>query len=208
MSPCAGYSTHCWALSSAVTCLDGRLSSRRYDAQVGHSLKTGLRSGFPLHNVCSSISTQVHNNAYNEFATGRSTQAIWYQTSWIPPKLPVHVLYQSGAGPEHGLPPRRILWALYYWSLWHCWQQNLVNSFIYVRVYYLATVEWSGFLPGSSLSSLALKQQKQSLFTYCWLLYCGNYTNYKWYSCLAQLHLLGRGWTNSPPLFNNWDVAG
>ena len=40
------------------------------------------------------------------------------------------------------------------------WQQNLVNFFIYVRVYYLATVEWSEFLPGSSLSPLALKQQQ------------------------------------------------
>ena len=39
-------------------------------------------------------------------------------------------------------------------------------------------------------------------------MYCGNYTNYKWNSCLAQLHLRGRGWTNSPPLFNNWDDAG
>ena len=30
---------------------------------------------------------------------------------------------------------------------------------------------------------------------------------YKWNSCLAQ-HLRARGWTNSPPLFNNWDDAG
>ena len=44
------------------------------------------------------------------------------------------------------------------------WQPNLVNSFIYVRVYYLATVEWSGFLPGSSVSTLALKQQ-QTIFS-------------------------------------------
>ena len=44
------------------------------------------------------------------------------------------------------------------------WQQNLVNFFIYVRVYYLATVEWSGFLPGSSLSPLALKQQQTIIF--------------------------------------------
>ena len=28
----------------------------------------------------------------------------------------------------------------------------------------------------------------------------------QWNSCLAQLH--PRGWTNSPPLFNNWDDAG
>ena len=30
---------------------------------------------------------------------------------------------------------------------------------------------------------------------------------YKWNSCLAQLHLLEREWTNSSPLFNNWDDA-
>ena len=48
------------------------------------------------------------------------------------------------------------------------WQQNLVNSFIYVRVSYLATLEWSGFLPGSSLSPLALKQQ-QTITFHLWL---------------------------------------
>ena len=26
-----------------------------------------------------------------------------------------------------------------------------------------------------------------------------------WNSCLAQLHLRGRGWTNFSPLFNDWD---
>ena len=30
---------------------------------------------------------------------------------------------------------------------------------------------------------------------------------YKWNSCLAQLHLPGRGCTNVSPLFNNWDVC-
>ena len=57
------------------------------------------------------------------------------------------------------------------------WQQNLVNSFIYVSVSYLATLEWSWFLPGSSLSPLALKQQRTITFHYGWLLYCGNYTD-------------------------------
>ena len=33
-------------------------------------------------------------------------------------------------------------------------KQNLVISFIFVRVYSLATVEWKEFLPGSSLSHL------------------------------------------------------
>ena len=30
---------------------------------------------------------------------------------------------------------------------------------------------------------------------------------YKWSSCLAQLHLPGRGWTNVCLLFNDWDVC-
>ena len=30
---------------------------------------------------------------------------------------------------------------------------------------------------------------------------------YKWNSCLARLHLPGRGWTNVSPLFNDWDVC-
>ena len=34
------------------------------------------------------------------------------------------------------------------------------------------------------------------------------YRIYKWNSCLTQLHLPGRGWTNLSPLFNNWDDAG
>ena len=33
-------------------------------------------------------------------------------------------------------------------------KQHLVISFIFVRVYYLTTVEWKEFLPGSSLSHL------------------------------------------------------
>ena len=50
-----------------------------------------------------------------------------------------------------------------------------MNSFIYVRVFYLATLEWSWLLPGSSLSPLALKQQRTITFHYGWLLCCGNY---------------------------------
>ena len=30
---------------------------------------------------------------------------------------------------------------------------------------------------------------------------------YKWSSCLVQLHLPGRGWTNVSLLFNDWDVC-
>ena len=56
-------------------------------------------------------------------------------------------------------------------------QQNLVNSFIYVRVSHLATLEWSWLLPGSSLSPLALKQQLTSTSHHGWLLNCGNYTD-------------------------------
>ena len=30
----------------------------------------------------------------------------------------------------------------------------------------------------------------------------------QWFSCLAQFHLRGRGWTNFSPLFNDWDDTG
>ena len=30
----------------------------------------------------------------------------------------------------------------------------------------------------------------------------------QWFSCLAQFHLRGRGWTNFAPLFNDWDDTG
>ena len=95
---------------------------------------------------------------------------------------------------------------------WQCWPTGRKSKYLarnptLSRVYYLTTVEWSGFLPGSSLCTLALKQQQTMTFlllaVVLWQLH-----ELQWNSCLAQLHPGGRGWTNSPPLFKNWDDAG
>ena len=129
----------------------------------------------------------------------------WWE---VPPVNPVHVLYQIWGGPREWTSALRILWVFYYLYNGLRWQQNLDNSFIYVRVYYLATGEWSEFLPGSSLSPLAPMQQQTMTFHLSLAVVLWQLHKYKWNSCLAQLHLRGRGWTNSPPLFNNWDDAG
>ena len=52
---------------------------------------------------------------------------------------------------------------------WQCWLTGRKSKYLarnptLSRVYYLATVEWSGFLSGSSLSTLALKQQQTITF--------------------------------------------
>ena len=80
-----------------------------------------------------------------------------------------------------------------------------VNPFIYVRVSHHATLKWSWFLPGSSLSFLALKQQRTIIFLYGWLLNCGNYTDLQ-VEPLPYAALSG-GFTNLSPLFNNWNDA-
>ena len=68
-------------------------------------------------------------------------------------------------------------------------------------------MEWNEFLPGSSLSHLGLRSRKQQPFHI--FLVLGLWQLRKsWNSCLAQLHLRGRGWTNFSPLFNDWDDAG
>ena len=52
-------------------------------------------------------------------------------------------------------------------------KQNLVISFIFVRVYYLTTVEWKEFLPGSSLSHLDYGSRNNDLSLV--YLHCGYY---------------------------------
>ena len=94
-----------------------------------------------------------------------------------------------------------------------CWKQNLVISFIFVRVYSLATVEWREFLPGPSLSTLALKRHEQWPFIYFWCLYCGYYisivellpcaasSTWTWVNQLATLvHWLG--WCRTTTCYN------
>ena len=65
------------------------------------------------------------------------------------------------------------------------------NLLLFVRVYYLTTVEWKEFLPGSSLSHLGYGSRDHDLSLFLvfalWLLI------FQWFSCLAQPHLCGRG---------------
>ena len=74
-----------------------------------------------------------------------------------------------------------------------------------------------GLLPGHSgmiwVSSRILFEpswsKKQATTTFHIFLVLGLWQLRKsWNSCLAQLHLRGRGWTNFSPLFNDWDDAG
>ena len=85
-------------------------------------------------------------------------------------------------------------------------KQNLVISFIFVRVYYLTTVEWKDFLPGSFLSHLHYGSRNNDLSLVSGI--CIVAILSQWFSCLAQFHLRGRGWTNFSPLFNDWDDTG
>ena len=75
-------------------------------------------------------------------------------------------------------------------------KQNLVISFIFVRVYSLATVEWNEFLPGSSLSPLEAGNNNPFQH-YC--LYCGNYVSINGTPALRS----GRGWPALHPCFTN-----
>ena len=51
------------------------------------------------------------------------------------------------------------------------------------------------------------KRQEQHLLSIL-VLILWQLHKYYWNSCLAQLHPRERGWTNSLPLFNDWDDAG
>ena len=73
-------------------------------------------------------------------------------------------------------------------------------------VYYLTTVEWKDFLPGSFLSHLDYGSRNNDLSLVSGI--CIVAILSQWFSCLAQFHLRGRGWTNFSPLFNDWDDTG
>ena len=70
-------------------------------------------------------------------------------------------------------------------------KQNLVISFIFVRVYDLTTVEWKDFLPGSFLSHLDYGSRNNDLSLVSGI--CIVAILSQWFSCLAQFHLHGRG---------------
>ena len=82
-------------------------------------------------------------------------------------------------------------------------QQNLVISFIFVRVYYL--VERKEFLPGPLW---VIWITEAGITTFLWFLVFAYLLFALWLHCPAQPHLRGRGWTNFSPLFNDWDDAG
>ena len=69
--------------------------------------------------------------------------------------------------------------------------QNLVISFIFVRVYNLTTVEWKEFLPGSSLSHLHYGSRNNDLSLVTGIGIVAIIS--QWFSCLAQFRLRGRG---------------
>ena len=71
---------------------------------------------------------------------------------------------------------------------------------------HLTTVEWKDFLPGSSLSHLDYGSRNNDLSLVSGI--CIVAILSQWFSCLAQFHLHGRGWTNFSPLFNDWDDTG
>ena len=89
-----------------------------------------------------------------------------------------------------------------------CWQQNLgaVTSFTSGSNPGHRWTEVDLF-PGSSWSLPALKKQWTGTFTLLiddfWTVAIGPASQVKWNSCLAQLHLPGRGWTHVSPLFND-----
>ena len=72
--------------------------------------------------------------------------------------------------------------------------------------YYLTTVEWKEFLLGSSLSHLDYGSRNNDLSLVSGICIVAMIS--QWFSCLAQSHLRGRGWTNFSPLFNDWDDTG
>ena len=78
-------------------------------------------------------------------------------------------------------------------------RQNLVFSFTFVRVYYLTTVKWRSFFQDHLW---VIWTTEAGIKTFLWFLACAlRLLLSQWYSCLAQFHLRGRGWTNFSPLF-------